>query len=228
MKETPDFSHTFDPDSNGNGPDPMVDTDFYGLPVKDKKKAHKGPKWYEMINYSPEFLEELPKLRYIRGPKARFTITTFEQIDIACRTIFECNKEFFRFRSQVDMIAHYLGTKILEEIYMKRRGLKKSTLSSLLENKEKTYLTWDNMKCIKGVFGDLMEKYVEGFIDNRELDVEIEELVTSFEGKDEQKKMRQIIENMKLDGEAYKAKDRVRKTAEYKKKAEAKGIREVK
>lgn len=226
MRETPDFSKTFE--DSFTAPDPMVDTDFYGLPTADPKKKHKGPKWYEMINYSPEFIEELPKLRYIRGSKSRFTIVTFEQTDRSCQSIFECNKFFFRFRSQVDMIAHYLGTKILEEIYMTRRGIKKSALSELLEKKEKVFKIWDEMKCIKGIFGDLMEKYVEGFIENRELEAEIDELVGTFSDKNEQKKMRAIIEKMKNEGEAYKAKDRLRKKDEAKKKAEAKGIREVK
>jgi hypothetical protein len=120
------------------------------------------PKWYLMLPYD-EFVPHLPKLRYLRGSKAKFSITTFDEINKVCQEVFECNKSFFRFRSQVDLLAHYIGTKILEQVYVVQRGYKKYPLSILLEEQEEQFKIWDQMKTVKEIF--------QSFVKNSQMDL---------------------------------------------------------
>jgi hypothetical protein len=185
-----------------------------------------NPKWYKMLPYE-EFVPHLPKLRYLRGAKAKFSVTTFEEINKVCQEIFECNKSFFRFRSQVDLLAHYIGSKILEEIYVVQKGNKKYPLSILLEEQEGQFKIWDQMKTVKEIFKSLCEKYSDGFMTQEELDGHVEKYVNTFDTPDNRIKMAAIIEKMIATGEVYKAAARVRKNYSNAQKAIEKGFHAV-
>lgn len=196
----------------------------------DRDLEGKGrPKWYLMLPYD-EFVPHLPKLRYLRGSKAKFSITTFDEINKVCQEVFECNKSFFRFRSQVDLLAHYIGAKILEQVYVVQNGNKKYPLSVLLEEQEEQFKIWDQMKTVKEIFQSFCEKYADGFMTQEELDGHIEKYVNTFDDPENRIKMAVIIEKMIADGEVRKAKDRLRKNygnLQREKEAKEKGIYRV-
>lgn len=184
------------------------------------------PKWYAMLPYD-EFVPHIPKLRHIRGSKAKVHIDTFDETSKVCQQIFECNKSFFRFRAQVDLLAHYLGTKILEQIYVVRAGKSKDPLSEILEEMEPQYIIWDQMKTVKDIFKDLCEKLSQNVLSESEFLGYLSRYVRSFALDENGKKMEKIILEMleKSSGEeeVKKIKERLRKR-EYRQKAKAQGI----
>jgi hypothetical protein len=185
-----------------------------------------NPKWYSFLPWE-KFVPFLPRLRYLRGAKAKFSITTFEEINKVCQQVFECHKSFFRFRSQVDLLAHYIGAKILEQIYIVHAGIEKDPLSVILEEQEGQFIIWDRMKVIKDIFKDLCEKNVDGFVSDNELETHLDRYVSTFKDAEDRIKMASIIQKMKETGETFKAKDRVRKNFENRQRAIEKGIHEV-
>jgi hypothetical protein len=208
--------------------DKMTDEESWPAASPERNLEGKGkPKWYDFLPWE-KFVQYLPRLRYLRGSKARFTITTFDEINKVCQQIFECNKSFFRFRTQVDLLAHYIGTKILEQIYVVQRGEKKYPLSKLLEEQEEQFKIWDQMKTVKEIFQGFYEKKVEGFITEKEFDGHVERYISTFESSEDRVKMAMILDKME-DGDEYKkAKDRVRKNFQNKQLAIEKGIHTVK
>jgi hypothetical protein len=204
-------------------------TDNESWPTADSNRNLEGKgkaKWYEKLPYD-KFVEDLPMLRYVRGSKAKFTITTFDEINKACQQLFECNKSFFRFRTQVDLLAHYIGTKILEQIYIVRKGKKKYALSQLLEEQEKQFEIWDQMKTVKELFSSLYEKKIEGFVTEKEFDMHVQRYINTFSSPDDRIKMAQVLDRLEETGESIKARDRVRKNFANKQKAFEKGISAV-
>jgi len=196
---------------------------------KDGELDGKGKiKWYDRLPYN-EFVDDLPMLRYLRGAKTKISITTFDEIGKVCQQMFECNKSFFRFRVQVDLLAHYIGTRILEQIYIVKKNKKKYPLSQLLEDQESQFIIWDQMKTVKELFASLCEKKVSGFITKPEMDALVEKYIATFDEPDQRVKMAAIIQSMVDGGEERKAKDRIAKNDNYKTKQIEKeyGIHEV-
>lgn len=171
-------------------------------------------KWHERLPYS-DFVDDLPMLRYVRGSKTKISITTFDEIGKVCQQIFECNKSFFRFRVQVDLLSHYIGARILEQIYIARKNRKKHPLAVVLEGKEKQYEIWDQMKSVKEIFSALCEKKADGFISDDEMDSLVEEYIGTFENPDDRIKMAEVIDVMLRNGEEVKASERLRQRKLY-------------
>lgn len=181
----------------------------------DKDLDGKGKiKWYDRLPYD-DFVDDLPMLRYVRGSKAKISITTFDEINKVCQQIFECNKSFFRFRVQVDLLSHYIGAKVLEKIYITSKGKKKYPLSELLEDQEKEFEIWDQMKTVKELFSSLNEKKVSGFITQEEMDELVEKYIDTFSDKEDRIKMAAVLDKMLDDGEEFKARDRLRQKTRY-------------
>ena len=185
-------------------------------------------KWYDKLPYD-SFAEDLPMLRYVRGSKTKISITTFDEIGKVCQQIFECNKSFFRFRVQVDLLAHYIGTKILEQIYIVKKGKRKYPLSQLLEDQEQQFLIWDQMKTVKELFSTLCEKKSQGFISEAEMDELVEKYISTFDTPDHRIKMASVLDLMIEQGEEFKASERIKRKERYKnkQKKEEYGIQEV-
>jgi len=178
-------------------------------------------KWYNRLPYD-QFVNDLPMLRYVRGSKTKISITTFDEIGKVCQQIFECNKSFFRFRVQVDLLSHYIGAKILEQIYIVKKGKKKYPLSQLLEDQEQSFLVWDQMKTIKELFASLCEKKSQGFITEAEMDELVAKYISTFDEADHRVKMSSVLDLMLERGEEYKAKERIRQKDYYKNKQKKK------
>jgi hypothetical protein len=216
------------PTKNGLVSDPNIDTDEWPpSPAPRNLEGKDRPKWYEMLPYD-QFAQYLPQLRYVRGSKAKFSITTFQEISDVAQEIFEKNKSFFRFRVQVDLLAHYIGVKMLEHIYISRCGHKKSRLSELLESNEQQFAIWDQMKTVKEIFASILEKRIQGFVSEEEFEATVERYIDTFDEKSDRIKMAQIIDFLIDDGAVRKAKERVRKNHENKQRAKEAGIRGVK
>lgn len=205
-------------------------------PKSDSKKVKteteidgKGKKkWYDFLPYH-DFVDLLPMLRYVRGAKTKISITTFDEVGKVCQQIFECNKSFFRFRVQVDLLAHYIGTKILEQIYIIKKNIKPYPLSKLLEEQEEQFKIWDQMKTIKELFATLCEKKVSGFITKKEMDDLVAKYIATFEDASDRVKMSDILDLMIQNGEEKKAMERINKRDSYgvKQRQKEYGIQEV-
>ncbi len=207
--------------------DHLIDEESWPSASPDRNLEGKGkPKWYDFLPYH-KFVSLLPQLRYLRGSKARFTITTFDEINKVCQQIFECHKSFFRYRTQVDLLAHYIGTKILEQIYIVQCNHRKNPISKLLDEQELRFVIWDQMKTIKEIFQGLCEKYVDGFVTEKEFDAHVKRYISTFESADDRIKMATVIERMMVSGEAHKASERVRKNYANKQRAIEKELRVI-
>jgi len=185
-------------------------------------------KWYDRLPYE-KFSDDLPMLRYVRGAKAKISITTFDEINKVCQQMFECNKSFFRFRVQVDLLSHYIGAKILEQIYIVKKNKKKYPLSQILEDQEQQFAIWDQMKSVKEIFASLCEKKAEGFMTDEEMDGHIETYIGTFENASDRIKMAEVIDSMLKNGEEFRASERLRQKKLYavKQKQKEHGIHDV-
>ncbi|MEE9913199.1 MAG: hypothetical protein K4571_15915 [Deltaproteobacteria bacterium] len=183
-------------------------------------------KWVEIPDW--EKIEPyLPILRHIRGSKARIAFTMFKEIDDMAQSIFEKNKSFFRFRTQVDIMAFYIGVRIVEHLYLTRKGFGKSKLSELLESLEAEYRVYDDMKICKEKFKCDFEKYSEGFITDEELLKRRQQYLDIFSGDSPgnlTEKMTKIFDETMGDIELFKAKERIRKRTSYQKNKKALGL----
>jgi hypothetical protein len=110
----------------------------------------KGKKWYDYIPFD-KLKELLPRLKNIRGSKAKIQFEGFKITSDNNKTIFERNKTFGS-RAQVDFMAWYIGSKFLEIIYFKMDGFAKTKLSLLLESQEEEFRVYDDMKTTKEIF----------------------------------------------------------------------------
>lgn len=207
--------------------DLMSDTENWPSASPERNLEGKGKsKWYEKLPYN-KFVDLLPQLRYLRGSKAKFTITTFDEINKVCQQIFECHKSFFRFRSQVDLLAHYIGTKILEQVYIIHKNYPQNPLSKILEEQEAQFKIWDQMKTVKEIFQSLCEKYVEGFMTREELDRHLDLYVSTFSSEEDRIKMMKVVDGMMDENAFGRAKERNRKNYENRQRAIEKGIQVV-
>jgi len=107
--------------------------------------------------------------------------TTFKEIGDVAQQIFELNHSFFRFVAQVHISAHYIG---MEDnggnIRHPKRGKPRSKLSEILEQMNRAYRTYDDMKVIKEVVQTLIDKFVAGLMTKKDLDDHIKTLPRHF------------------------------------------------
>lgn len=211
-KERGVINHDYETVDNENWPKTQTKKKSKG----DEDINGKGKvKWYNKLPYA-DFVEDLPMLRYVRGARAKIHITTFDEINKVDQQIFECHKSFFRFRAQVDLLAHYIGSKILEQIYIVKKNHKKYPLSDLLEEQEKQFEIWDQMKTVKELFSNLCEKKENGFITDEEMKELVDKYIDTFSDPDSRIKMASVLDFMIEQGEEFKAKERLRKKETYK------------
>jgi hypothetical protein len=178
-------------------------------------------KWYNRLPYE-KFVDDLPMLRYLRGAKTKISITTFDEVGKVCQQIFECNKSFFRFRVQVDLLSHYIGARILEQVYIVKKNQKKYPLSQLLEDQEAQFIIWDQMKSVKELFASFCEKKAEGFMTDEEMDEKVEKYIATFENANDRIKMAEVLDLMINKGEEVRAAERIRQKNLYAKKQKQK------
>jgi len=189
-----------------------VDSTPHDPPVRDLTGTGKI-KWYQHIPWD-KVLPKLPQLRNIRGSKTRINLWMFSEIDHTAQSIFEKNKSFFRFRAQVDILAYYLGARILEELYLTRHGFPKSKLSQMLESMEDEYVIYDEMKILKEKFKADLEKYHEGFISEKQIYEKNVTYVTALSHEKNRDKMAKILDDLIGQESDTRIKNRLRKRRE--------------
>lgn len=193
---------------------------------KDLPRHQKsGKKWYELIPFS-DIKGLLPVLRYIHGAKERITFNGFKITAENNNTIFERNKHFFTSQSQVDRVAWYIGSKMLEIIYSKHGGLKSTKLADYLESQEEKYRIYDQFKIVKDTFKKLVEKHYEGYVTDEELNQHAEDLLKTFDGENKAKAAR-IIDELLSETEAQRISNRVKKRVVRDWEKKVRGIEKV-
>lgn len=175
----------------------------------------KSKKWYKMIDYE-RIIPFMPKLRNIRGSKKKLNITVHSEISEEAQSLFERQKHFFRHRAQVDVMAYYLGIRMMVEIYLTRPGFYRDKLSELLESQEKEQMIFDQMSIIKDKFRKDLELFQDDLISEKEIHEKIDLFLETFPEGEHRRKMEKILDKMIGVPEVAKAKDRLRKRAEYK------------
>jgi len=194
-----------------------------GHPAEDfEPKDAKGKKWWHYINID-KMKPLLPTLRNPQGTKREVRYHTFLETWTACQELFERNRFIFRTRNQVDFLAHYIGTKILVEAWG-QSGIPKSGLYTLLEKHERKRSLYDDMKNVKVIVIDLVEKFVEGFVTQEELDKRCEEFVDAFSTFKEKEMMAKIIDSLMETEELKKMKDRLRQRKHREQEKRLKGL----
>jgi predicted transcriptional regulator len=172
-------------------------------------------KWYEMIPYE-KILPYMPKLRIIRGSKKKLNITVHAEISEEAQSLFEKNKSFFRHRAQVDVMAYYLGIRMMVEIYLTRNGFPRNKLSLLLETEEPEQELYDQMSIVKEKIKKDVERFTEGMMTEDEIHSKMDSYLLTFENEKTRETMCKIFDRMIDKNEVDKAKDRVRKRVDYK------------
>lgn len=195
--------------------------------VIEKDLPKRGDKkWYDYIPVA-QIKDLLPKLRYIRGSKDKIQFDGFRITSENNQSIFEKNHYFFASRSQVDRLAWYIGSKILEQIFLKFNGFKVSKLSRVMEEDVENYHVYDQMKIVKETFKKLVEKHVEGFVSDDELTRHGERFLAAFDDKNDKIKVGKILDSLVSEHGISQARDRLRKRNNQKFSAQALGIKEV-
>ena len=192
------------------------------LPVNGENK-----KWYDYIPLA-RIKDLLPVLRYVHGLKSKVQFDGFAITSENNKTIFERNKHFFHSVGQVDRVAWYIGSKMLDLIYLKHNGLKKTKLTEWLESQEDIYRTLDQMKIVKETLNGLIEKWQEGYVTDEELDQHAEAFLKVFTVKDDRIKMGKMLDQMMSEKEILRTKNRLRQREYRNFEAKAKGIEGVK
>jgi hypothetical protein len=166
--------------------------------------------WYssEYINWEV-VARKMPKLKNVHGSKRKIQFSTFSEIWKDGQQIFECNRDFFRYRAEVDMAAHYLGIRLLQHKFILMRGLTRDPLSELLESKESRMESLDRLDVIKDIATKLFEAYVSGFMTEEEMMDEIEEYIGTLEEAWRPKAYNLVNHMLDMDG-IKKAQDRIR------------------
>jgi hypothetical protein len=191
------------------------------LPTKNDKK------WYDLIPLK-QIKDMLPRLRYVRGAKDKIQFDGFKITSENNNSIFERNKSYYSSKAQIDRLAWYIGSKMLEIIYTKHGGFSKGKLSEILEAQEEEFKTYDQMKIIKETFADLVKKNLEGYVTEEELEAHASRFLGVFSEKSRCIKVGKILDTLLTDREIYKAKDALRKRVSRNYEAQAAGIKEVK
>jgi predicted transcriptional regulator len=172
-------------------------------------------KWYEMIPYD-KIMPFMPKLRIIRGSKKKLNITVHAEISEEAQSLFEKNKSFFRHRAQVDVMAYYLGIRMMVEIYLTKRGFPRNKLSLLLEAEEPEQEIYDQMAIVKEKIKKDVERYAEGIITEEEIHSKMDAYLLTFESEKSRETMCKIFDRMIDKNEEEKAKDRLKHRSAYK------------
>jgi len=192
------------------------------LPVNTDNK-----KWYDFLPLA-KIKDLLPVLRYVHGSKSKIQFDGFAITTENNKSIFERNKHFFHSTGQVDRVAWYIGSKILEIIYLRHGGLKKTKLTAYLESHEDEYRQIDQRKIIKETFVGLVEKYQDGLITEEELDKHASSFLDVFPDKNDRIKVGKILDQLLSEKEVKRTKDRVRQREYRNYEGKARGIEEVK
>jgi len=194
---------------------------------KELPSSKDDKKWYDFIPLA-KIKDLLPVLRYVHGYKSKVQFDGFAITSENNKTIFERNKHFYHSQGQVDRVAWYIGSKMMELIYLKHNGLKKTKLTEWLESQEESYRVLDQMKIVKETLNGLIEKWQEGFVTDEELDAHAETFLKVFTVKEDRIKMGKMLDQMMSEREIKRTKDRLRQREYRNFEAKAKGIEGVK
>jgi hypothetical protein len=166
--------------------------------------------WYssEYINWEV-VANKMPKLKNVHGSKRKIQFSTFSEIWKDGQQIFECNRDFFRYRAEVDMMAHYLGIRLLQHRFILMKGIARDPLSDLIESKEYKMECLDKLDVVHDVANKLFEAHVNGFLSKQEMMDEIEEYIATLDDEWKEKAYN-VIDHMLDTGGLQRAKDRLR------------------
>lgn len=167
-------------------------------------------KWYDLIPID-KIKDGLPMLKYVRGAKSKIQFDGFLITAQNNQAIFDRGKGIFHSRSQIDRIAWYIGSKILQLIFDKEHKVSNDKLTKLMESQEKENMLYDQFKIIKVSFEKLIEKHIQGYVTAEELKKKAMEFLKVFEEPENVEKVKQILEELLSESSIIRVKGRLRK-----------------
>jgi hypothetical protein len=183
---------------------------------KSKKKT-----WYEKIDLDA-IRENFPTMN---GPGRNQSVKfkTYFETAGECQRLFDRNKGTFATRDQVDALAHYVGARLMWELF--KNGMPRTKLSILLEEREPEMVALSQMQHIKTVVQSLMEMGTD-VISEDELDERCVTFIETFTDKRYRIQMAKILDELGSEGEMHRMDSRLR-TRKHRLLAKEKGIQSI-
>jgi hypothetical protein len=175
-----------------------------------EKESPTGKRWVDYIDFD-NMVPLMPRLKKARGAKCKVQLWTFDTLRIDRQEIFDKTKGEFSYLTQIDVMAHYIGMRILQEVFVVRRGFKKSRISQLIETWEKDFMRFDEMKLVRESCDYVLEQFIDGIILEDECKVRLKALINCIPIEADRKKMAEMIDKEIGETDLQRIKDRIRK-----------------
>ena len=197
-------------------------------PAKKLKADHiKAAEWLKLIIPGIEKMDEkqktiFPIMQTIKGSKSKVQFETYSEKVADIEQIFDNYGHVFRSKAQLNALAHYIGTSILQWKFIVMNGKGLSVLSQRIAEQEPKRNFRGTLMKLHDEIKLSIDHYHAGIIDNKELCKEMNEFVEIFKDKEERVVARRYVETLVESGEVERG--RVRSAVRTHRKAKFLGL----
>lgn len=142
------------------------------------------------------------------GARSKIQFTQYPTVCTNNRQIFDATG-IFKTMSQVDALAHKIGSDFLQYLFIIRKNMPLSKRSKRFIEREKVRNFRGQLCLLQQEVKDLCDFLNNGIVSESQFDKEIDDLIQDFESEEEMKIASKVIDDMLNSGELYKSKGRI-------------------
>lgn len=142
------------------------------------------------------------------GARSKIQLTQYPTICMNNRQIFD-STGLFKTMSQLDALAHCIGSSILQYLFIVRKGISLTKRSKRFIEREKVRNFRGQLHILQQDVKDLCDFLNKGIISETQFEKELCESIEDFESEDEMKIAAKIVDEMIETGEIRRSKGRL-------------------
>jgi hypothetical protein len=176
--------------------------------TKPKKETALIAKLKPLLNQVTE--DDLKIYSYSKNAKLKIQFRQFPEVCFNNDQIFD-HSHAFKTRSQLNVIAHKIGSDFLYAVFVSRKNI-------LLSKKTRKYIEREELRNFRGQLSDLIDDYKDSLdlfnkkiISQHVFDADVSDYIESFDSEEKQTIAAKVIDDLIKSGADVLSKDRIRK-----------------
>lgn len=184
-------------------------------PAKNLKSDHiKASAWMKLLHPAIEKMSEenrtmWPLMQTIKGSKTRIQFDTYSETAQDMEQIFDNFSHIFRSKAQLNALAHYIGTNILQHKLIVLGGKGISRFSQRLKDHEQKRNFHGELSKLHDEIKLSIDHFYAGIIDEKDLEEDMQDYVKCFNNPEDQKVAERFLSTLLETGEMERGRARM-------------------
>lgn len=171
--------------------------------------------------------DDIKIFNFGEGARSKIQLTQYPTVCINNRQIFD-STGLFKTMSQLDSLAHTIGSSILQYLFIVRKNIPLTKRSRRYIEREKVRNFRGQLCVLQQETKDLCDYLNKGVIKEVDFDKELADIIEDFDTENEMKIAAIVVDDILESGELNRSKDRLRKRKSRELEVKYSKLKEVK